>query len=437
MGELPLFADRSLPRWFDDAKFGIFIHWGPYAVPCFAPVDKDMGELFASGKWEEVFRWSPYTEWYPNTMSLEGSATAAHHHATYGDRDYASFIDEFESRCVGVDVAQWAQLFADAGARYVVPVTKHHDGYAMWDRDGTGGVDYVTSLCREVRARGLRFGTYYSGGLDWRFSPPPIRNLAEMIAAIPTGADYAELVVADVADLVSRYQPDVLWNDIGWPPVLDPNDTFVSYYTAVPHGVVNDRFDFIAAAQGRLHADFITPEYSSTPRDPTRKFEVCRGIGRSFGYNRMESDATLATVDELVWMLVDIVARGGNLLLNVGPTADGQIPLAQASRLLAIGWWLRVNGDAIYGTSAGGVGVTGDGREVRYTRRDETTYAMVRGTVDGRVELPNAPVTGVQEVRLAGSPRVLPFSTVHDVLRVELPDHLPASPVTTLVLVSV
>ena len=99
------FADRPLPQWYDDAKLGIFIHWGPYAVPCYAPVDRDMGDLFAAGNWAEVFKWSPYTEWYLNSWSLEGSPTAAHHTDTYGDRTYESFVDEFRSRSAGVDTA--------------------------------------------------------------------------------------------------------------------------------------------------------------------------------------------------------------------------------------------------------------------------------------------------------------------------------------------
>ena len=114
--EPPPFAGRPLPAWYDDAKFGIFIHWGPYAVPCYAPVDRNMGELVAAGDWTEVFKWSPYTEWYLNSWSLPGSATAQHHADTYGDRTYASFVDEFRARSVGVDVAVWADLFAAAGA---------------------------------------------------------------------------------------------------------------------------------------------------------------------------------------------------------------------------------------------------------------------------------------------------------------------------------
>ncbi|MFZ4810504.1 MAG: alpha-L-fucosidase [Ilumatobacteraceae bacterium] len=436
------FIGRPLPQWYDDAKFGIFIHWGPYAVPCFAPVDDDMGELFAAGDWAAVFRSSPYTEWYLNSWSLPGSATEAHHAEVYGPEvTYADFVAEFRDRSAGVDVAHWAPLFSAAGARYVVPVTKHHDGFLMWrsgianpHRDGwMAERDHVGELAAAVRAEGLRFGTYYSGGLDWTFTPPPIDSFASMIANVPKDPGYAEYAIAHVHELVERFAPDVLWNDIAWPFQLDPNDIFRHYYDRVPEGVVNDRFNLMAVRSGTLHADFSTPEYSTTPHG-TGKWEVCRGIGRSFGYNRNETEATMPSVDELVWMVTDIVGRGGNLLLNVGPSADGQIPLGQAARLTGLGWWLRVNGDAIYGTRphAEPTGVTSDGRQVRITVRDGATYLLVEGAPAGTVRFPGrAGLASVgAEVRMLGNDRVLPHTVQGDELLIELPDHLPPAPVT-------
>lgn len=443
------FAGRQLPQWFDDAKFGIFIHWGPYAVPCYAPVDKDMGELFAAGDWAEVFKFSPYTEWYLNSWALEGSATAAHHEATYGSTVYADFVDEFRSRSAGVDVGHWASLFSAAGAKYVVPVTKHHDGFLMWrstvPNPGTSPLvkgpwmaerDHIGELAAATREAGMRFGVYYSGGLDWTFTPPPIDSFMSMIANIPSSPEYCEYATAHLDELIDRFEPSVLWNDIAWPAPLDPADTIGRYYDRVPDGVVNDRFNLIAVRQGTLHADFATPEYSTKASEG--KWEVCRGIGRSFGYNRMESEATMPSTDELVWMLVDIVARGGNLLLNVGPTADGQIPFAQAARLTALGWWLRVNGAAIYGTRPFSTQstVTDEGREVRCTRgADGTVFVMIQGAVDRDVRIIGvgrscgAAADGA-EVRMVGNDRVLPHDVRGDDLVITLPDHLPAAPVT-------
>ncbi len=157
---------------------------------------------------------------------------------------------------------------------------------------------------------------------------------------------------------------------------------------------------------------------------------MCRGIGRSFGYNRMESEATYPTVDEVIWMLVDIVARGGNLLLNVGPSADGQIPLAQIVRLTALGWWLRVNGAAIYGTRAGGVGTTADGREVRFTHGPDARYAIVQGAPRDEVAFACEEPGEGAEVRMLGNSRVLPHRWTGGELRITIPEHLPAAPAT-------
>lgn len=436
----PPFAGRPLPGWYDDAKFGIFVHWGPYAVPCYAPVDKDMGDLFAAGDWAEVFKWSPYTEWYLNSWSLPGSATAQHHADTYGERTYDSFVDEFRARSAGADMGVWADLFAAAGARYVVPVTKHHDGFLMWRsvvpnpfKDGwMAERDHIGELADAVRARNMRFGTYYSGGIDWTFVAPPIDGFLSMIEKIPSTPEYVEYATAHVAELVERFSPSVLWNDIAWPPTADPNEVIGAYYDSVPDGVVNDRFNLLAVRQGRLHADFTTPEYSTKPSGD-RKWEVCRGIGRSFGYNRMESEATMPSADDLIWMLIDIVARGGNLLLNVGPGADGQIPLAQVVRLTALGWWLRVSGDAIFGTRphVGGPDTSGCGRELRWTESGrDARYVMVRGAPSDSLVLPGVSVSADAEVRMLGNDRVLPHATRGGELIVSLPDHLPAAPAT-------
>jgi len=188
----------------------------------------------------------------------------------------------------------------------------------------------------------------------------------------------------------------------------------------------------IAVAQGRLHADFSTPEYSTHASD-ARKWEVCRGIGRSFGYNRNEPDSSLLDPTALVRMLVDVVAHGGNLLLNVGPTADGLIPAGQAARLTALGWWLRQNGDAIYRTRPWerAAGSTGEGLDVRFTRSSDgsTVFAVVLGTPSGgTMRIGGLRAVEGTEVRLLGNERVLPHTTTGDYLAVELPDHLADAP---------
>src|SRR5439155_20277823 len=177
--------------------------------------------------------------------------------------------------------------------------------------------DVVGELAAAVRARGMRFGTYYSGGLDWTFGGLPMTDLRSLIAAIPQTPDYLAYANAHWHELIERYEPCVMWNDIGYPSAADLDELFEHYYARVPDGVVNNRFDFIRQTSGAVHTDFITPEYS-TDADPSgRKWESTRGIGRSFGYNRDEPDDLYLSVDDLVTMVCDVTARGGNLLLNV------------------------------------------------------------------------------------------------------------------------
>jgi alpha-L-fucosidase len=383
-------GERAVPAWFDDAKLGIFVHWTASSVPAFAPITDSPFDLAdGGGGWEEAMRCSPYSEWYQNSMSIEGSPAAVHHADVMGGRPYESFVAEWLAGHAGWDPAPWADLFAEAGARYVVLVTKHHDGVLLWpssvpnpikDEPWASDRDLVGDLAGAVRSKGLRFGTYYSGGLDWTFGGLPMTDLKAMFAAIPQSDEYREYADAHWHELIERYQPDLLWNDIGYPASADLPGLFDDYYAAVPEGVVNNRFDWMGQTGGAVHCDFITPEYS-TKGDPARKWESTRGIGTSFGFNREESEASYLDPGELVRMFVDIVSRGGNLLLNVGPDASGVIPFAQAQRLLALGWWLRTNGDAIYGTRpwTRSDGETGDGLPVRFTTKGDDLFAIVQG----------------------------------------------------------
>ena len=433
---------RALPQWFDDAKLGIFVHWTAAAVPAFAPVADSPFDLAAGGGgWEEAMRCSPYVEWYQNSIAIEGSPAALHHAEVHGSRPYDDFVAQFLAGHGGWQPEPWADLFAQAGAHYVVLVTKHHDGVLLWPSDTpnphkerwASERDLVGDLAAAVRARGLRFGTYYSGGLDWTFGGLPITDLAAMFRAIPQAPEYLAYADAHWHELIDRYRPDVLWNDIGYPAAADLDGLFERYYAAVPDGVVNNRFDWIAQTSGSLHCDFTTPEYS-TAGDPNRKWESTRGIGTSFGYNRFEPDASYLSPDELVRMFVDVVAHGGNLLLNVGPTAEGVIPWVQAQRLLALGWWLRANGEAIYGTRPWHRtdGITGEGHDVRFTTKDQAVYAIVCGTPSSdRIELDLAPHAGA-DIRLLGHHAPLIWTAKGDGCVVTLPGRPAESPALTL-----
>ncbi|MGZ4726661.1 MAG: alpha-L-fucosidase [Acidimicrobiales bacterium] len=417
---------HEVPAWWRDAKLGIFVHWTPASVAAFAPVDVEIGELMARNE-PHAMAWSPYAEWYENSMRFPESPAARHHAEVWGDRPYRQFAADWEAALATWDPGEWAARFAATGARYVVLVTKHHDGYCLWPTDVPNphqpgfhsSRDVVGELAEAVRGVGLRFGVYYSGGLDWTFNEHPIGTFSDLLAAQPRG-DYIDYAEAQVQELVDRYRPSVLWNDISWPaPAARLATMLESYYRAVPDGVVNDRFmpwspawelartpparrllDRLAARSAAADKGIVppkppmfdvrTPEYTVFDSVQPTPWECVRGIDRSFGHNEASGEELFLGRAELVWSLADIVAKGGNLLLNVGPRGvDATIAEAQTRRLDWLASFTAAAGEALFATrpwvhpsgaitsmpgSAGGPVVA----EVRYTARDTTVFALIR-----------------------------------------------------------
>lgn len=337
-------SGRALPRWARDASLGIFVHWGAYSVPAWAEPTGALGAVPD----DEWFAHNPYAEWYANTIRLEGSPAARHHEREFGGRPYGDFLDEW--RAEAYDPAEWARLFRAVGADYVVPTTKHHDGIALWDAPGSGDLttvargprrDLISPLADAVRAEGLRFGVYYSGGLDWAFADlPPHRSSDDVARIRPTDAAYAAYAHAHVADLIERFRPDVLWNDIDWPDAgKEPGPHSIAvllerYREVAPQGIVNDRW-------GAPVWDYRTSEYEQgTDLEVGTGWEQCRGLGFSFGYNRLEDEALTLSPRDLARLYADVVSRGGRLLLNVGPTAAGEIPDVQRRTLEGVAPWM-------------------------------------------------------------------------------------------------
>jgi alpha-L-fucosidase len=343
--------ERPTPDWFKESGLGIFIHWGAYSVPAWA---EPIGELGTIEKtyW---FAHNPYAEWYYNTIRIDGSPAQQHQREVYGGAPYDEFLDQWKAE--SFDAAELTDLFRRAGARYVVPTTKHHDGIALWDAPGTGDRntvhrgphrDLVGELAAATRDAGMRFGVYYSGGLDWHAAPsPPIRDEGAGFS-MPNEAVYAEYAYKHVMDLIDRYSPDVLWGDIGYPDAGKPEgpfslvNVFDRYYDAVPDGVVNDRW-------GTTHWDFRTSEYQQgTSVEGHGMWQNCRGIGYSFGYNQCEDASHYLDAAGAVKQLLDVVSRGGNFLLNVGPDAAGRIPELQRRCLEGMAAWMAVNAGAVH-----------------------------------------------------------------------------------------
>lgn len=420
---------REVPDWFRDAKLGIFVHWGAYSVPAWA---EPVGELgtFDDEYW---FAHCPYAEWYYNTIRIAGSPAQRHHEQVWDGRPYDDFLDLW--RAEEFDPAEQTALFARAGARYLVPTTKHHDGITLWDAPGTDGRntvargprrDLVGAYADAARAAGLRFGVYYSGGLDWHAVDTGVVTTG--IEVKPRDETYTAYANAHVRDLVARYGPDILWGDIDWPDAGKPEGPLSfahvldDFYAAVPDGVVNDRF-------GLTHWDFRTSEYQAgRVAESTDAWENCRGIGFSFGYNQVEGPEHHLDGPAAVRHLLDVVSRGGNLLLDVGPDAAGRIPPLQRACLEQLGDWMERHGEAVHGTRplADDVARPSDdapGPWVRWTASAD--HATAYGVVDapaGEVRLPAHPdrveVGGAH--LLDGTP--VPAVADGDGVRVTLPE---------------
>lgn len=417
---------HPLPDWYAGAKLGIFIHWGLYSVPGWAPLVHPTHD-FSS---EDYIRNNPYAEWYLNSMRLEGSPTQAYHREHFGAHyNYYNFADTFDKDIQKWNPETWAKVFRDTGAKYVVLTTKHHDGFTLWPSSTPNPTlpvgrqhasrDIVGELTNAVRAQGLRMGLYYSGGYDWTFVPGPIANSSDYQTVKPQSEAYGKYVDAQYRELISRYRPAVLWNDIDYPKSGHPLEIMAEYYNSVPGGVIDDRF-------GVKHSDFKSPEYETLDKISPAKWEECRGLGRSFGYNRAEGEAETIAPDRLIYLLVDIVSKNGNLLLDIGPEADGTIPEVQMSRLRALGAWLKQNGEAIYGTRPWNraEGETAEGIPMRFTQTDSSLYAIVMGEPNtSKAILKNVAPKPGSAIYMLGQDAPLQWVQHGDDIEVTLPSH--------------
>ncbi len=395
---------RPTPAWFSDAKFGIFIHWGVYSVPAWGPKGK-------------------YAEWYWHDMMDPKGETWKFHVRTYGERfKYQDFAPMFKAELFDPD--QWADVFAKSGARYVVLTSKHHEGFCLWPSaqawnwnsvDIGPHRDLCGDLTKAVKARGIKMGFYYSI-YEW-FNP--------LYKADPRR--YAvQHMLPQIKDLVVRYQPDVVWPDGEWdhPDNVWQSREFLAWLfneSPVKDGVaINDRWG--KDCRGK-HGGYYTTEYMQYA-DMSRigtghPWEECRGMGASFGYSRHEDASDYKPASELVHLLVSCVARGGNLLLDIGPTADGRIPVIMQERLLQIGRWLAVNGEAIYGSRPWRV--IEEGKHIRYTAKDNAVYAIALGWPGRELILGSPKPSAGATVTMLGTKEPLKWQHAEGKLRIEVP----------------
>ena len=350
--------------WWRDARFGMFIHWGLYAVP--------------AGRWEGK-PVGGIGEWIMDRANIPLAA-------------YEKLAPRFNP--VKFDADAWARTAAEAGMKYVVITSKHHDGFCLFDTKATDydvvdaspyGRDLLAPLAAACRKRGLKFCTYYSI-MDWHH---PAQDRGSAKRYNPTKmrpgrkSEYMAFMKQQLKELLDSCDPDVLWFDGEWPAWYaeeDARDVCAYLRKLKPGIIINNRvgkgrkgMEGMSKGDRRYMGDFGTPEQRIPPTGlPGVDWESCMTMNRTWGFKKDDHD--WKSTEVLVRNLIDIASKGGNFLLNVGPTAEGLIPPASVTRLGGMGTWLKVNGQAIYGTTASPIGLPAWGR---CTRKASTLYLHV------------------------------------------------------------
>ena len=442
----------QVPDWYKDAKFGIFIHWGVYSVPAFG------------------------SEWYPREMYQEGSPEYKHQLATYGPLTqfgYKDFIPRFTA--ANFDAEKWAALFQDAGAKYVVPVFEHHDGFAMYDSglsDWTAVKmgprrDVYAELAKAIRAKGLHLGAsshriehnfFLDGGrkLDSDVNDPNYAAFYGPAHAWLQGkqslledwtylsADYLDDWLARDAEIVEKYDPDILYFDwwIGQPNARRHVAKFAAFY--YDHAAAKGKVPIINYKDSAMeqHSAVLDIERGQLSGIRPLYWQTDTSISvKSWGY--IEND-TFKSAETIVHQLVDIVSKNGNLLVNIGPRPDGTIPEQTQATLREIGAWLKLNGEAIYGTrpwSKFGEGPTSvvegkfhdtdttayTAQDFRFTTRGTALYAIeLAWPQNGEAvvhSLNDASLSGgtIVSVQMLGTNMLLTHKLQADGLHIQLP----------------
>jgi len=327
---------RPIPQWYKDAKFGIFIHWGVYSVPGWS----------SKGQ---------YAEWYQNGLNSGDTARLRFHKKKFGNLTYYQLADQFKAELYNPD--EWARLIEKSGARYVVLTSKHHDGFANWpskeashdwgfpwNSAETGPHrDLLGDLFTAIRKTSVHPGMYYSL-YEW-YNPLWLKDRPRYVR---------DHMWPQMKELITTYRPEVFWTDGDW----DASDSlwkskeFLAWLyneSSVKDKIVT--YDRWGAGLRFHHGGVYTPEYQPDLDFADHYWEESRGMGFSYGYNREEDSWDYNSAKALVLQLIDKVSRGGNFLLDIGPDEHGKIPPIMEERLLQMGDWMKLNSDAIYGTT--------------------------------------------------------------------------------------
>jgi alpha-L-fucosidase len=428
--------EHPVPEWYRDAKLGVFLDWGLYSV---------------AGYGEKRFARARYPDWYLDYMY---NVLAPYHASAWGvDFERDDFIPLFTAS--RFDAEALVALVKESGARYLVPFSKHHDGFCLWASrftqrdvaDMSPGLDVTARLAAECRRQGLRHGFYFSveeweypllldgdrlGLRLWSTETPPgatvesrsdplvlaidrARHNRMISGKVPVRDFVAQYLLPQAKEFIDVYDPDILWFDGDWtrPASHYRTPDLVAYFYNRARGrkevAANDRL----GKGTRGHSgDFYTSETDEIVAPLDHPWEENRSMGESYGYCWKDSDATLLSAADLVRMLVRVVAKGGNLMLLVSPDGTGRIPESQSSRLREIGAWLRVNGEAIFDTRPHYVACDSSqlGQNVWYTRSKGGKYAyaiVFSPPTDESVVLKSARPVWDKNVAILGYPHPL------------------------------
>lgn len=395
--------------WWRDARFGMFIHWGIYAVPA-------------------------HGEWYMTTGHVPMAK-------------YEKYAKEFDP--TNFDAATWVKVAKDAGMKYLVITSKHHDGFCMFHTKATHynvvddtpwHHDPLKDLSEQCRKQGVRFCVYYSI-MDWH-SPdqapanPNPQHPSYNPTQMRTGrkADYVNYMKTQLHELITQYHPGLIWFDGDWPDwwtVADGKELYDWLRQQDPDIIINNRVAKRVPGVG----DYGTPEQHIPGTGLKEDWETCMTINGNWGYNA--ADHNFKSTKTLLHNLVDIVSKGGNYLLNVGPTAKGVIPEPEVKRLAAMGQWLKVNGAAIYGTTASPFRFLPWGRCTKKLTKDGTTLYLevFDWPGNGRLSVPGL-TNQVVSANLLATGKSLTTTTDEDGVTVAVPSAAP-DPICSVVVLHV
>jgi alpha-L-fucosidase len=427
------------PEWFEDVKFGMFVDWGLWSVGGWA-VKKETGAM--------------YPDWYEHRIDSDKDAEKYHDLNWGADFQRDDLIPFFKAAAYQPD--KLVDIAVEAGMKYIIPFCKHHSGFCLWPSSFTHrdagdmlGKDLIRPIVDNCKTKGLKFGFYFSAD-EWEY--PIIDNNGQLInrawagkyepyapkmETLATGKiavkDFAkDYIIPQAVEFIDKYDPDILWYDGEWDTPVELTGTYEisAYFYNKAEGrkevAVNDRYGKEHNKSLRsVRGDIFASEYGAmTDENRSRHvWEENRGISQSFGFNWQDTDENVMTSKAFVDMFVDIVSKGGNLLLIVNLDNQGALPAVQEKRLKDIGKWMKINGEGIYFTRSY---ATPKENNVRYTRSkdNKTVYAISLDWPGKQLELKSVEPASGSKIYLLGYKEPLKWSYNNGTTTIQLPSKL-------------